>query len=120
MTKELEKALRATAKMMIHIPGYLEVITALRGPDDEDGWTTKLASTAVIRFALAGHDSPGVSNIDGSALAYTRTNMEPGHFRAHAQEAFRVLGLEWDKANIKILPISMRPVRRPKAKKTIS
>jgi hypothetical protein len=89
------------------------VITALRGPDDDD-YSVKTSTTSVIRYAL-GLTNSGVAIVNSDdELKYddrrvrfpltTGYNGKPmlstwEHFSSHAYKAFKVLGLAWDKTN---------------------
>lgn len=87
-----------------------DVMTALRGPDNEDD-DIKRATTEVIRWHLLGKD-PNMSHFSGSycgqdseadmrlRLHLTQACPEEGlHFLNHATKAFEALGLVWDKVN---------------------
>lgn len=98
-----------------------DVLTALRGPDAKiDGLPdtiihtgfsmdeVKDATTCVLRYALGlqygiknGHgDSYWFSlHPDSKKLAEYRKTIPYGHFRNHAEDAFRALGLSWSKIN---------------------
>jgi hypothetical protein len=80
-----------------------DVMTALRGPDDQD-WQVKNATTAVIRDTLMRGNTHlwYTSFPDLPDFVEVRRGEEMSsepHFYCHAQSAFRALGLEWDKLN---------------------
>lgn len=90
-----------------------DVLTALRGPDNEDG-DVKLATTEVIRWHFLGK-APDMTSFSGSFIApdsigsmHMRVYLEAnkwyatpsnGHFLGHAMRAFKALGLKWDEVN---------------------
>lgn len=83
------------------------ILTALRGPDKDDGLgMLKAATTAVIRhrIGLAKNNYGGaIVNPDSEAYAqYRQTQARDdgtSHFITHAQLAFEALGLKWDELN---------------------
>lgn len=87
------------------------VLTALRGPDNEDE-DVKRATTEVIRWHFLGKD-PNMDGFSGSFvgpddegsrrlrvfLSGPSGAIELSHFRGHAKLAFAALGLKWDEVN---------------------
>jgi hypothetical protein len=77
------------------------ILTALRGPDTEDsGEKLKTATTNVIRYKVFGGPVviPGTTikaNGDDYTQRSRRAQAKKGHFRFHAREAFKALGLSW-------------------------
>lgn len=89
-----------------------DVLTALRGPDEENE-SVKNATTEVIRHKLLGDvgiltgefqsqrswtgfhlcpDSPNSAKLRSTIDYY-------GHFSGHVERAFKVLGLKWSEVN---------------------
>jgi hypothetical protein len=85
--------------------GVYDVLTALRGPDNDD-WDLKDQTTAVIRYAALGRvalgDAGAIVHRDHPTYALARQNFgalyEP-HFMGHAKLAFAALGLKWNDYN---------------------
>lgn len=77
------------------------VLTALRGPDNELQ-NIKESTTAVIRHKIGlSRNSLGIDvfpDCEG-AMNNRNTMTKYTHFRIHVEQAFRVLGLVWDKVN---------------------
>ena len=66
------------------------VLTALRGPDDQDD-TVKLACVSQIRRAVAGQsfaDFGAYHRFDSEEDANIRSKMETSHFKLHMHAAF--------------------------------
>lgn len=81
------------------------VLTALRGPDNNDDGI-KRATTAVIRRKVGiREDNSGraIVNTDSSEYKNTRARLASwfvsSHFLEHAQNAFSALGLKWNEVN---------------------
>lgn len=88
-----------------------DVLTALRGPDNEDK-NIKRATTQVLRWKLLGKD-PNMNIFSGSFvgpddegsrrlrifLSGPSGAIELSHFRVHAKRAFAALGLKWGEVN---------------------
>lgn len=81
------------------------VLTALRGPDNDDE-VVKKATTAVIRWKVGiPKDNSGgaVVNADSSEYKNIRVGLTSEfcspHFLVHVQNAFTALGLEWSGVN---------------------
>lgn len=81
-----------------------DMLTALRGPDNEDV-ENKEAATVLIRRRFLGEKGATIigtyyadTGITRSAtkLLNIRTGMDDRHFKSHAQKAFQALGLKWD------------------------
>ena len=79
-----------------------DVLSALRGPDVVDLSYTKRASTEQIRRhslpKLAGKCvavAPNAKEVGEPWAVEARKRIPNGHFRRHAMDAFRALGLEW-------------------------
>lgn len=80
-----------------------DILTGLRGPDDGND-DTKVATTAVIRYAFLGGDFPqpngAIVEPDAEQSLKDRLPMDDwSHFRNHAMRAFMALGLKWNKVN---------------------
>jgi hypothetical protein len=89
-----------------------QILTALRGPDDEGPGSLekaqtrsriKAATTAVIRRAVFGEasavDSCAITRPDTTYSAEVRLDVPPGHFGSHVEDAFNALGLNWGGVN---------------------
>ncbi len=77
------------------------VLSALRGPDNEDG-AAKLACVSQIRRAVAGQsftDFGGYHRFDSQEDAKIRSKMTNCHFKLHMQAAFEALSLHWYDVN---------------------
>jgi hypothetical protein len=77
------------------------VLSALRGPDNEDG-AAKLACVSQIRRAVAGQsftDFGAYHRFDSAEDAKIRSKMTNCHFKLHMQAAFEALGLHWYDVN---------------------
>ena len=77
------------------------VLSALRGPDNQDG-ATKLACVSQIRRAVAGQsftDFGAYHRFDREEDAQIRSKMKNCHFKFHMQAAFEALGLHWYDVN---------------------
>jgi len=100
--KDAQKYLRAFFKRANdYEKGSLwDVLSALRGPDDQNS-EVKMATTAVIRQTFLPQGLPDYLGQwdDAEGFPAHRTNMEQGHFRSHARDAFVALGLKWGKVN---------------------
>lgn len=82
-----------------------DILTALRGPDDQDN-VVKEATTAVIRWQAFPRTArvrtvPAVFNGDTESFADSRNRWSASsfHFWRHAGFAFAALGLKWSKIN---------------------
>ena len=88
-----------------------DILTALRGPDYEEGDDDKHATTCVIRHYALGYKaccSPYTANgsvfrEDSETSVGLRVAMlddkRSYHFYHHMADAFAALGLKWDKNN---------------------
>jgi hypothetical protein len=78
------------------------ILSALRGPDDNNS-VLKEATTAVIRRHLLGElaDNYGDSFIDSPDSVKIRISATRSHFIDHARLAFAALDLKWGKLNEK-------------------
>jgi hypothetical protein len=87
-----------------------DVLTALRGPDSpENRNSVKSATTEVIRLhafpnAAAYNALYGDFSADSELRVERRAKMPSvgGHFYGHAKEAFKALGLVWNRLNASI------------------
>lgn len=91
------------------------ILTALRGPDNSNDFSTKEATTAVVRahffwkdghiprdFIDRGRDLFGsIIREDSTRHALKRVRDDDGgvHFRSHVLKAFDAFGLKWDESN---------------------
>jgi hypothetical protein len=94
-----------------HKQDVWDVLTALRGPDEERAGMCitefKASSTAVVRHALLGEDANQVGYLmmvhpDSAEAKKARTAEDPpvgGHFRRHINSAFRALKMKWNRVN---------------------
>lgn len=84
-----------------------DILTGLRGPDyDINSYIDKRATTAVIRNEVFGiknlMDVPADVAGDCDSSVKTRSFSSFGgyhHFKTHATQAFKALGLKWDEVN---------------------
>lgn len=80
-----------------------DVLTALRGPDDnQNRMEIKEATTAVIRRSVLRIDQDKVlAMVQGDQLGNipVRHDIPYGHFKTHARNAFYALGLDWGANN---------------------
>lgn len=82
------------------------ILTALRGPDEENSYMEKESTTAIIRYTVFGKTSRIRSWADvesdnqKSADFRIQNQFKSYHFRNHAEEAFKTLNLKWDEVNI--------------------
>jgi hypothetical protein len=80
-----------------------DILTALRGPDDGSS-TSKNAATCVIRYNVFGkkamHGFPAMIHNDSQLDLNNRKTMAGSyHFKSHAENAFKALGLNWNEVN---------------------
>jgi len=121
MDREAKIALLAVRRAFRKGPNpYLwNILSALRGPDHEGSYDTKLVTTAIIRSRLLGKDvgrNTGVVFNSSDTHAEDRRSLSMSiHFLRHARYAFDALGLKWDENNYDIKPISLS-VRAAKKK----
>src|SRR5574340_78414 len=102
--KKIEKILADLDDLDRH--AVWSVLTALRGPDIDPGGNEedKLSTTAVIRQAafprIAGVSGAlFVSDSAGRAARRRVGGFPSSHFEGHVRNAFKALGLDWDKNN---------------------
>ena len=77
------------------------ILSALRGPDSGE-YSVKYATTAVIRAKmgiLVINPSCDVADEDTKENVTIRLTLPNDHFGGHARQAFKALGLKWDKVN---------------------
>ena len=84
---------------------YADVLSALRGPDNQN-YKAKLAATCPIRRVFLGdkyHESNQrnweLVDQDNEVLLKIRKRLKESHFSRHAAFAFDALGLKWDEVN---------------------
>jgi hypothetical protein len=116
MVKRKRSRIRTSTSFLVHMKEYFRdrtisnvhkkrvwnVITALRGPDDENTFL-KEATTAVIRHKVMGGHIPvgAIINPDNDVYAKHRRNMDAryDHFSRHVMYAFDALKLDWNGTN---------------------
>lgn len=89
-----------------------DIITALRGPDHNDSYEVKRATTAVIRYSVGIPPSNNFScvslkddeekvaiRVSLSTLEYNSPYWTTDHFYRHVLNAFWALGLTWNDVN---------------------
>ena len=84
-----------------HSKNLWNVLSALRGPDEDNLGHVKFDTTGVIRHTVGIIPGPTwmVAVPDAQRYANARKTLEDSHFVIHARRAFIALGLKWDEVN---------------------